>query len=130
MPIRVPTSEEAREIGRKGGKASAEARARKKTIAEYLKVWAEQEPNAKNKAALEQLGLGDEATNKAAFVIPLIKKIQQGDIKALQMAIELLGEDRKKEAEIEKLKQEIELLKSGAGVMLEPVVVVNDVKRD
>ena len=36
--LRVPTSEEAREMGRKGGKASAEARARRKTLREELLV--------------------------------------------------------------------------------------------
>ena len=66
----------------------------------------------KNKKALEALGLSEEATNRTLLVVPLIKKASSGDTKALQMALELLGEDKKKELEIKKLRREIELLKA------------------
>ena len=66
----------------------------------------------KNKKALEALGLSEEATNRTLLVVPLIQKASKGDTKALQMALELLGEDKKKELEIKKLRREIELLKA------------------
>ena len=66
----------------------------------------------KNRNALEALGLSEEATNRTLLVVPLIQKAIKGDTKALQMALELLGEDKKKELEIKKLRREIELLKA------------------
>lgn len=101
------------EEAKKGGIKSGQVRKQKKTVAEYLKKWADSEVSGeKNKKALQALGLSEEATNRTLLVIPLIKKITQGDTKALQMALELLGEDKKKELEIKKLRREIELLKA------------------
>ena len=97
---------------KKGGKKSGEVRRQKKTVAEYLKKWADSEVDEKNKKALQALGLDEEATNRTLLVLPLIKKANGGDIKALQMIIDLLGEDKKKDLEIKKLKEEIRLLKA------------------
>lgn len=100
------------EEAKKGGIKSGQVRKQKKTVAEYLKKWADGEVSEKNKKALEALGLSEEATNRTLLVVPLIKKASSGDTKALQMALELLGEDKKKELEIKKLRREIELLKA------------------
>lgn len=97
---------------KKGGRKSVEVRRQKKTIAEYLKTWADKEVDEKNKKALQSLGLDEEATNRTLLVLPLIKKANGGDIKALQMIIDLLGEDKKKDLEIAKLKEEINLLRA------------------
>lgn len=107
-PYRFTSGEVAAKNGSKGGKAAHA----KKTVADYLKKWADSEVSEKDKKALQTLGLSEEATNRTLLVIPLIKKITQGDTKALQMALELLGEDKKKELEIKKLRREIELLKA------------------
>ena len=100
------------EEAKKGGIKSGQVRKQKKTVAEYLRKWADGEVSEKNKKALEALGLSEEATNRTLLVVPLIKKASSGDTKALQMALELLGEDKKKELEIKKLRREIELLKA------------------
>lgn len=94
------------------GAKGARAKAAKKTVADYLKKWADSEVSEKDKKVLQALGLSEEATNRTLLVIPLIKKASSGDTKALQMVIELLGEDKKKDLEIKKLTQEIELLKA------------------
>ena len=107
-PYRFTSGEVAAKNGSKGGKAAHA----KKTVADYLKQWADSEVSEKNKKALEALGLSEEATNRTLLVVPLIKKASSGDTKALQMALELLGEDKKKELEIKKLRREIELLKA------------------
>ena len=112
IPNSARTPSERRENATKAGIASGKARRQKKTVAEYLKKWADGEVNEKNKKALEALGLSEEATNRTLLVVPLIQKASKGDIKALQMALELLGEDKKKELEIKKLRREIELLKA------------------
>lgn len=102
------SSEVAKANGSKGGKAKAA----KKTVADYLRKWADNEVDEKNKKALQALGLDEEATNRTLLVLPLIKKANNGDTKALQMIIDLLGEDRKKDLEIKKLKEEIRLIKA------------------
>ena len=108
-PYRFTSGEVAAKNGSKGGKAAHA----KKTVADYLKQWADGEVSSeKNKNALEALGLSEEATNRTLLVVPLIQKAIKGDTKALQMALELLGEDKKKELEIKKLRREIELLKA------------------
>lgn len=97
---------------KRGGQRSAEVRRQNKTIADYLRKWADNEVDEKNKKALQALGLDEEATNRTLLVLPLIKKANGGDIKALQMIIDLLGEDKKKDLEIAKLKEEINLLRA------------------
>lgn len=101
------------EEAKKGGIRSGQVRRQKKTVAEYLRKWADGEVvSEKDKKALEAFGLSEEATNRTLLVVPLIHKASKGDTKALQMALELLGEDKKKELEIKKLRREIELLKA------------------
>ena len=112
IPNSARTPSERRANATKAGIASGKARRQKKTVAEYLRKWADGEVSEKNKKALEALGLSEEATNRTLLVVPLIKKASSGDTKALQMALELLGEDKKKELEIKKLRREIELLKA------------------
>lgn len=101
-----------REVAAANGAKGGRAKAAKKTVADYLKKWADSEVGEKEKKTLQALGLGEEATNRTLLVIPLIKKASSGDMKAMQMVIELLGEDKKKDLEIKKLTQEIELLKA------------------
>ena len=100
IPNSARTPSERRENATKAGIASGKARRQKKTVAEYLQKWADSEVSEKNKKALEALGLSEEATNRTLLVVPLIKKASSGDTKALQMALELLGEDKKKELDI------------------------------
>lgn len=103
-----------REVAAANGAKGGRAKAAKKTVAEYLQKWAEGEVSEKNKKALQALGLTEEVTNRALLVIPLIKKANSGDTKALQMIFEMLGEDKAKERQIKKLEAEIELLRAEA----------------
>lgn len=112
IPNTQRTAKEVRENCAKGGRKSGEVRRQKKTVADYLRKWADSEVDEKNKKALQALGLDEEATNRTLLVLPLIKKANSGDIKALQMMIDLLGEDKKKDLEIAKLKEEINLLRA------------------
>lgn len=112
IPNSARTPNERRENAIKAGKASGEARRQKKTVADILKIWADAEVSQKNKEALEKNGLGLGTTNRTLLVLPLLDKAKKGDIKAVQMIIELLGEDKKKDLEIKKLKEEIRLLRA------------------
>lgn len=103
-----------REVAAANGAKGGRAKAAKKTVADYLQKWAEGEVSEKNKNALRALGLTEEVTNRALLVIPLIKRANSGDTKALQMIFEMLGEDKAKERQIKKLEAEIELLRAEA----------------
>lgn len=67
--LRVPTSEEAREIGRKGGKASGKARREKKTIQNILKTLFESKCKdfPQYKKLCNQEGLDDEQSVKQLY---------------------------------------------------------------
>lgn len=130
--LRGPYShEEARYYGALGGLKRAENIQKRKSLGALLKAWADQKPTEKDKAVLQRLFPEDEElSNKALLVIPLIKKANSGDIKAIEMIVKLLGEDRKLEAEIEKLKAENELLKQGSGLLMDKITINMDVKKD
>lgn len=96
---------------KKAQEKSAESRRIKRTFADILKIWAEKDANLDDQMALKVAGISEDMTNKATMVLPLLENIKKGDTKSMQMAIELLGEDRKKELEIKRLTEEIEKLK-------------------
>lgn len=95
----------------RGGRKSAEVQKRKRSIAEFFKIWADTEVKGQTADDLKNIGIMGELNNRALFILPLIKNIKKGDIKSLQLAVELLNEDKEKEAKIAKLNAEIEVLK-------------------
>lgn len=85
--LRTPTSSEAREIGRKGGIASGEARRKKKTCAEIAMRVINSELNAETRAKVEKVTgpLGDdEDTLYAAALAQVVTKAVKGDLKAFR----------------------------------------------
>ena len=85
--LRTPTSSEAREIGRKGGIASGEARRKKKTCAEIAMRVINSELNADTRAKVEKITgpLGeDEDTLYAAALAQVVTKAVKGDLKAFR----------------------------------------------
>lgn len=76
----------AAENGRKGSLASAASKRKKQDLTSALRILLERE--YKNKK-------GEVATGYEIAVAALFKRIQQGDVKALKYASELLGEYRR-----------------------------------
>ena len=72
--LRVPTSEEAREYGRKGGIASGKARAARKTLKEEL------------------LALLEQGDTQERISLALLQKAMQGDTKAFEVLRDSIGE--------------------------------------
>lgn len=72
--LRTPTSEEAREIGRKGGIASGEARRKRKTLKEQLLI------------------LLSEEKNQEEIITALLGKAKKGDTKAFEVVRDTIGE--------------------------------------
>lgn len=130
-PIRHLSNEEAKRRGRNGGIASGKAKKENKTIAEILKKWTESELRDNDRAKLESLGIY-EATNKALLVLPLIKQISKGDTKALNLALELLHEDKEKEERIKRLELENEKLRKelNGEISENQVYIVSDIPKN
>lgn len=89
----APSSEQAKTAGSKGGKASAAKKAEAKTtraLAEMLDALA---VTGKPKEALEQLGIKpEEQTQKVARLVALQKRGLQGDVAAIKLWLEIIGE--------------------------------------
>lgn len=85
--LRIPTSEEARDIGRKGGIASGEARRRRKQLREDLIAMLDEEVEFKTKD-----GQSVKATVQAGVARKLIKKASEGNLKAIELMAKLTGD--------------------------------------
>ena len=92
--LRVPTSEEAREIGKKGGIASGIARRQKKTLAQIGDMIGNLDiKSEKNREVLRQAGIDDEdMINDVGMLFRLNLKAQQGDTRAIELLAKLRGE--------------------------------------
>lgn len=104
----VKSKAEARERGRKGGIASGEARRRKRTIKETALLIANTKINDKDAEKLKPLGIGRGATYHEVLVATLYQKAQRGDMKAMKMWFEIVGEDPRLKNDTSKLVQDIE----------------------
>ena len=94
--LKVPTSEEARRNGAKGGKASGEARRRRKTMKDLFEqiLMAENEDPASAKG-LKRLGYEEtDNVHMAKIVTAVIKKAEDGDLKAVDTIAKLLYGDQ------------------------------------
>lgn len=112
--LRVPTSEEAREIGRKGGIASGKARKAKKSFAEAARWALEME------SRLEIGGESQQISQYQAIVLNLLEVARDKENKQwIQAAQMLFGLENgavnieKTKAEIERIKAETERMKGG-----------------
>ena len=88
------TSEELREMTRKGGIASGEARRRKKTMREALEMLMYKcELNEQTKQILRAEGVGEEEMNHQMVITrSLIAKAESGDVQAYNAICAMIGE--------------------------------------
>jgi Holliday junction resolvasome RuvABC ATP-dependent DNA helicase subunit len=94
IPFNELTEEEQRKMASEGGKASGEARRKKKLIREQLELLLSlplKDENAKRK--LEQIGIdADNLDNQMAMVISIWNKALKGDIQAFNSIRDSVGE--------------------------------------
>ena len=120
----VPLStEQARKIGSKGGKASAAAKKKKKALREYMETLLDCTPVGEYSWLAAELGLygnedAGEINNRMILVTALFKRaVKDGDVPAFREIIKLIGEDRsaddyrEQQARIDKLKAETQNIK-------------------
>ncbi len=101
--LRNLTTSEAREIGRKGGKASVAARKQKRTMREAMRYAMNgMELSSETRKKLEAAGIDPkDFTHTIAVTLALIEKAEAGDVSAYNAIRDILGEKPKDEASVE-----------------------------
>ena len=93
-PIVTLSKEEAKRRGSKGGKASVESRRRKKDMKQKMKALLELPAAANDREQLEALGVSpDDMDNEMVLVMSMFLGAAQGDTKAFDRVIQILGKD-------------------------------------
>jgi hypothetical protein len=82
--LRTPTTEEAREIGRKGGIASGEARRRKKELRELIEAAFDRE--------IVNNATGERMRTDEAMVLKQIQNALEGDTRAFVVLRDTIGQ--------------------------------------
>lgn len=92
--LRPPTTEEARERGRKGGQASAKKRQQNKTFKEIINKFLDgQVSDERLKQQMIDFGFADkEVSNKSCAVFALWKEAIKGNTKAFELLRDTIGE--------------------------------------
>ena len=116
IPTTKRTKKEVREMTIKGGKRSGEVRRQRKTQREQLELLMSLPlKNPKAKEQIKNLGIEDtEINNQMAMNVAmfnLILKGGKGAVQAYNRINDLIGENAKKELELEKAREEIARLK-------------------
>lgn len=89
----APSSEQAKKAGSKGGKASAAAKAKVKSTRELAKMLDALEVTGKTKETLEAIGVPvDDQTQQTARLVALQKRAMLGDVAAIKLWLEIIGE--------------------------------------
>lgn len=94
--LKVPTSEEARKYGRKGGIASGKVRREKADLKKKVNQILEMDVfSPQLKEMLEEKGLS--ATNQTAVVTVLLQKALKGDMRAIELLAKMNGNEGTKD---------------------------------
>lgn len=124
--LRERTTEEQQEIARKGGKASGEARRRKRDMRKTLEGFLSMQATDKNKKAFEKNGYeAADLTNSEAMAITMMAKAIAGDIKAISLVLDVMGDrfnDQLRARELELKEKQANDLKSETLTRLDSIL--------
>lgn len=98
--LRVPTSEEAREIGKKGGQASGKKRRENRTIQQILKTVLDGDVSTLQQFAplARKLGLESDKSIKEVYtILCLLNSVKTANLGDLERLQKVLGEDKQDE---------------------------------
>ena len=102
IPMDQRSQSEARELGREGGRASGEARRRKKSLREAAELYLSlpvSDKRAWNKLAKDGVAPED-VDNQMAIIAGLSIKAAKGDAKAAKVLFDLIGDQSREEDEV------------------------------
>lgn len=92
--LKVPTSDEARKYGKKGGVASGVARRKKANLKKAFETILQAEVASPNvKKQLEELGF--DSTNEMALAMVMMQKAMKGNVRAFEQISKLTTTDAK-----------------------------------
>ena len=112
IPTNKRSKEEVRKNSSKGGKKSGEVRKQKAELKKLFMQFANMRPTEKESKQLVAMGFDSkDLTNMTAYVVSLFKNGAKGNSKALEIGVDLLMDNNKKELENQRLKEEIARLK-------------------
>ena len=117
IPVNKRTKEEARAISSKGGKASGEARRKKRDAKSAARLILSLPTVDKVTKSLEKLGIDDESeyTNMVSIFAMAYLKAMKGDIGAMRFIVEMAGMSPEFKMVEERHKNEMRLLREKAG---------------
>lgn len=134
--LRTLTPNEAREIGRKGGIASGQARRKKANLKKAMQTLLGMNvASEKARKQLEELGL--EPTNEMLLAVSTLQQATKGNQRATENVMKMVGVEKDKydiaeqKERIKAMKlrnKEIEILQGGGQV--EDIIIINDVPND
>lgn len=112
--LRTPSTNEARERGRKGGIASGESRRRRKRLKEALEELFAMQTSDRLRSAFRKQGfeVPDNLTNEQALALSMMAKAISGDARMASLIFDVTGDKlgyKLREKEIELKAKEIEL---------------------
>jgi len=95
--LKTPSTSEARERGKKGGKASGKARREKKTIQNILNAFLNDEikGNVQLEEIAERFGIEASSSKKELFtIVGVLNTLKDCDLSDIEKMMKLLGEDK------------------------------------
>ena len=107
--LKVPSSKEARENGKKGGVASGKARRKKANLKKAFETILQAEVASPNvKKQLEELGF--DSTNEMALAMVMMQKAMKGNVRAFEQISKLTTTDAKDSLDKKEQKERIKRL--------------------
>lgn len=116
IPISKRSSNEAREMGKKGGIKSGETRRKKANLKKTFEMLAQMEiaPDGMSER-LEMMGI--DPTGENAIAMAMMLQAMSGDVKAFAQVAKYLGQDEHIKAQIEETKERTKLVKSQRAIL-------------
>lgn len=131
---KIRSTSEARELGKKGGKASGKARRKKANLKKALNTILTAEATNKTAAVLESLGF--ENTNEMAIMLSLTQQALKGNVRAIELINKMATSekdelDRKEQkARIKQLELSNKAAAEDVAINDEPIIIVDEWQED
>ena len=131
---KIRSTSEARELGKKGGKASGEARRKKANLKNALNTILTAETTSETAQILEELGFDN--TNEMAIMLSLTQQAMKGNVRAIELINKMATSekdelDRKEQkARIKQLELANKAAAEDTAVSDEQIVIVNEWQED
>ena len=107
--LKIPSSKEARENGKKGGVASGKSRRKKANLKKAFETILQAEVASPNvKKQLEELGF--DSTNEMALAMVMMQKAMKGNVRAFEQISKLMTTDAKDSLDKKEQKERIKAL--------------------